>query len=48
MPRKDIFLTEEQIEFIKEQHGGKFSEFCRKAVEMRIEKEKEVKNKGEK
>ena len=39
MPKKEVFLTKEQIEYIDKNHKGKYSEFGRIAVQEKIERE---------
>jgi hypothetical protein len=41
MPRKDVFLSQEEIDYIKNKTGGKYSVYIRTAVQEKIEKEKQ-------
>ena len=41
MPKKEVFLSQEEIDYIKSKTGGKYSEYIRTAVKEKIEKEKQ-------
>ena len=39
MPKKEVFLSQEEIDHIKNKTGGKYSEYIREAVQEKIKKE---------
>ena len=43
MPKKEVFLSQKDLDYIKENADGKYSEYIREAVKDKIKKEIEKK-----